>query len=103
MASHKNDHGEIPPNHAMKNVNWVHEGSRWVCNINGCTDSYAAKWLFCCHLDNKHKLHLEVGKYGCPFFRPKEPRQQDHGSMNVRILRNLHARQKKNENNKALD
>jgi len=102
MASHKNDHGEIPPNHAMKNVNWVHEGSRWVCNINGCTDNYVAKWLFHCHLDNKHELHLEVGKYGCPFFHPKKPRQQNHDSMNARILRNSHARQKKNEK-KALD
>jgi hypothetical protein len=102
MASHKNDHGEIPPNHAMKNVNWVHEGSRWVCNINGCTDNYVAKWLFHCHLDNKHELHLEVGKYGCPFFHPKKPRQQNHDSMNARILRNPHARQKKNEK-KALD
>jgi hypothetical protein len=37
-----------------------------------------------------------------PFVRPWGPRQQDHGSLNARILGNPHAKQKWNEK-KALD
>jgi hypothetical protein len=97
VVSHESDHGKIPPNHAMEDVNWVHERSRWVCKINGCIDSYTAKWLLHCHLDNKHGLHLEEGKFGCPSTCFGGPRQQYHGSMNVCILNNPHARQKLNE------
>jgi hypothetical protein len=53
--------------------------------------------LLCHHLDNKHELHLEVGKFGSPFTRPRGPRQEDHGSMNVHILNNPHAKKKRNE------
>jgi hypothetical protein len=94
VASHENDHGEIRSNHAMKNVDWVHKGSRWVCKINGCIDNYVTKQLLHCHLDNKHMLHLEVGKYGRPSTHLGEPRQQNHSFMNVHILNNPHARQK---------
>jgi hypothetical protein len=55
-----------------------------------------------CHLDNKHELHLEIGKFGRPFICPRGLRQQDHNSMNVHILSNPHAKQKRNEK-KALD
>ncbi len=44
--------------------------------------------MFHCHLDNKHGLHLEVGKSSCPSIHPRGPRQQNHGSMNARILNN---------------
>ncbi len=44
MASLESDKVEVPPNHAMEDANWVHEGSRWKCKINGCTDAYVAKW-----------------------------------------------------------
>ncbi len=47
MASHENDQIEVQPNHAMEDANWVLEGSRWKCKINGCTNAYTAKWLFC--------------------------------------------------------
>jgi len=97
VASHGNDRGKIPPNHVMEDVEWVHEGSRWVCKINGCTDSYAAKWLLHRHLDNKHGLHLEVGKFGCPSIHLGGPKQQDHGSMNVHILNNPLAMLKHNK------
>jgi len=97
VASHENDQVEIPPNHATKDVDWVHEMARWKCKINGCTNAYAAKWLFCQHLDNKHKLCMEVGK-----FCVGGPRQQNHHVMNARILSNPHARQKRNEK-KAFD
>jgi hypothetical protein len=52
VALDENDHGKIPWKNSMEDVDWVHEGSRWVCKINGCTDNYAAKWLLHCHLDN---------------------------------------------------
>ncbi len=47
VASHESDQVEIPSNHAMEDVDWVHEWSRWKCKIYGCTDIYVAKWLFC--------------------------------------------------------
>jgi len=61
-----------------------------------------AKWLFRQHLDNKHGLHMELGKFSCPFTCVGGPRQQNHHAMNVRILNNPHVRQKRNEK-KALD
>jgi hypothetical protein len=88
VASHESDKVEVPPNHAMKDANWVHEGSRWKCKINGCTNSYATKWLLCQLLDNKHMLHMEVGKYGCLFTHVGGPRQQNHHAMNAQILSN---------------
>jgi hypothetical protein len=33
----------------MEENEWVHEGSRGCCNVNACTSSYEAKWLFCRH------------------------------------------------------
>jgi len=88
VASHESDYGKVAPNHVVEDVDWVHKGLRWVCKINGCIDNYAAKWLFCHHLDNKHGLHFEVGKFGRPSTHPWGPRQKDHYSMNVHILSN---------------
>jgi len=102
MASHESDQIEVPPNHAMEDANWVHEGSRWKYKINGCIDTYAVKWLLCQHLDNKHGLRMEVGKFGCPSTRVGGPRQQNHHAMNAQILSNPYTRQKQNEK-KALD
>jgi hypothetical protein len=62
VVLHKSDHGKVPLNHAMEDVNWVHERSRWICKFNGCIDSYRAKWLFHQHLDNKHSHHMEACK-----------------------------------------
>jgi hypothetical protein len=45
---------------------------------------------------------MQVGKSWHPSTHPRGPNQQDHGSTNVRILNNLHVRQKQNEK-KALD
>ncbi len=97
MVSHKSDQVEVSPNHAMEDVDWVHEGSRWKCKINGCTDVYAVKWLLHQHLDNKHGLRIEVGKYSCPSIHVGGPRQQNHHVINVQILNNPQARQKWNE------
>jgi hypothetical protein len=90
MVSQENDQVEIPPNHVMEDVNWVHEGSRWKCKINGCIDVYAAKWLLRQHLDNKHKFHMEVGKSSRPAIHVGGSRQQNHYVMNVQILNNPH-------------
>jgi hypothetical protein len=45
---------------------------------------------------------MQAKKSRRPSICPGGPRQQDHGSMNARILNNPHARQKWNEK-KALD
>jgi hypothetical protein len=66
MASHETNQVDVPPNHAMEDVDWVLERSRWKCKINGCIDTYVAKWLFHQHLDNKHGLRMEVGKSDHP-------------------------------------
>ncbi len=102
MVSHESDQVEVPPNHVMEDVDWVHKGSKWKCKINGCTNTYATKWLLHQHLDNKHELRMELGKSGRPSTRVGGPRQQNHHAMNARILSNPHARQKRNEK-KALD
>jgi hypothetical protein len=86
----------------MEDADWVHERSKWKCKINGCTNVYAAKWLLCQHLDNKHGLRMELSKSSRPSTRVGGPRQQNHHAMNAQILSNLHARQKRNEK-KVLD
>jgi len=83
VASHESDQVEVPPNHVMEDVDWVHEGSRRKCKITGCTGAYATKWLLCQHLDSKHGLRMEVGKYGRPSTCVGGPRQQNHHAMNA--------------------
>jgi len=83
VASHESDQIEIPPNHAMEDANWVHKRSRWKCKINGCINTYVARFFFHQHLDNKHRLRMEVSKYGHPFTHVGGPRQQNHHVMNV--------------------
>jgi hypothetical protein len=102
VASRESDQIEVPPNHAMEDADWVHERSRWKWKISGCINAYAAKWLLCQHLDNKHELHMEVSKYGHPSTHVGGPRQQNHHVMNIRILNNPRVRQKQNEK-KALN
>ncbi len=75
MVLHKSDHGKVPLNHAMEDVNWVHEVLRWIYKFNGCIDSYIVKWLFRQHLDNKHSHHMETCKFGRPFTHVGGPRQ----------------------------
>jgi hypothetical protein len=45
---------------------------------------------------------MQAKKSRHPSIHPRGPRQQNHGSMNARILNNPHARQKWNEK-KTLD
>jgi hypothetical protein len=88
VVSHKSDHEKIPLNLAMEDVDWVHEGSRWICKLNGCTNIYMAKWLFHQHLDNKHGHHMEASKFAHPSTCVGGPKQQNHHAMNVQILNN---------------
>ncbi len=83
VVSHESDQVEVPPNHAMEDADWVHEGSKWKCKINGFTNIYAAKQLLRQHLDNKHGLCMELGKSGRPSTHVGGPRQQNHHAMNV--------------------
>jgi hypothetical protein len=101
VASHESDQVKVAPNHAMEDAYWVHEGSKWKCKINGCTNIYAVKCLLHQHLDNKHGLRMELGKSRHPS-RVGGPRQQNHHAMNAQILSNPHIRQKWNEK-KALN
>ncbi len=81
----------------MDDNEWANEGSKWCCKVDTCTCSYAAKWLFRKHLERTHSFRMQIGRLGCPFGCPKGPKQQDHGSLNVRILNNPHVKQKWNE------
>lgn len=64
MAFHEGDHREALAKDAMEDVNWVHERSRCMCKINGCTNSYVIKWLIHQHMHKKHGLHMKVNKFG---------------------------------------
>ncbi len=46
MVSHESDQVEVPPNHAMEDADWVHEGSRWKCG-------YKLGWL----ISGSHQVH----------------------------------------------
>jgi hypothetical protein len=83
VASYESDQVEVPLNHVMEDANWVHEGSRWKCKINGCTDAYVVEWLLRQHLDNKHRLRMEVAKSTHPSTNVGGPRQQNHHAMNT--------------------
>jgi hypothetical protein len=79
----------------MGGIEWVHEGSRGYYKVNACTSFYVAKWLFCRHLDQTHGLQMQLCRFGHPYIHLDGFRQQDHTSMNVCILNNLHARKKR--------
>jgi hypothetical protein len=81
----------------MEDVDCVHEESKWICKFNGCTNSYAIKWLFHQHLDNKHGHHMEASKYGCRCIHVGGLKQQNHQAMNALILNNPQAQQTRNE------
>jgi hypothetical protein len=62
----QDEHGD-----AMEENEWVHEGSRACCKVNACSNSYAAKWLLCKHLDQTNGLQMQLGKFGHPSTSPK--------------------------------
>jgi hypothetical protein len=96
---------EVPPLIQDENGDvseWAQKGSKCSCKVDACTSFYVAKWLFYQHLEQTHSLRMQAKKSRHPSICPWGPRQQDHSSMNVRILSNSHARQKWNEK-KALD
>jgi hypothetical protein len=85
----QDEHGD-----GIEENEWVHEGSKACCKVNACSNSYVAKWLFCKHLDQVDGLQMQLSKFGHPSTHPKGLRRQDHISMNVCILNNLHIKQK---------
>ncbi len=104
----------IVPNFALQEVlppiqnengdvsEWAQKSSKCFRKVDACTSFYVAKQLFCQHLEQTHSLQMHTKKSRCPFIYYGGLEQQDHGSMNVRILNNLHAKKKWNEK-KALD
>ncbi len=89
----------FPPIHdehgdAMEDSGWAHKGSRWCCKVDACISSCAVKWLFYQHLERTHFLQMQAKRSRHPSTHLGGVRQQDQGSMNARILNNLHGREK---------
>ncbi len=86
-----------PPNLAQKDKEWTKVGSKWKCKVGTCTVAYCAKWLLTKHLKEVHGLVVEKAKPGRPSTSAGGPRHQDHAKMNVRILGNAMAVQRRND------
>jgi hypothetical protein len=86
-----------PPNLAWKDKEWMKVGSKWKCKVGTCTVAYCAKWLLTKHLKEVHGLVAEKSKLGTPSTFARGPRHQDHAKMNVRILGNAMAVQRRND------
>jgi hypothetical protein len=86
-----------PPNLARKDKEWMKVGSKWKCKVGNCTVAYCAKWLLTKHLKEVHGLVVEKSKPGKPSTAAGGPRHQDHAKMNVRILGNVLAMQRRND------
>ncbi len=99
---------EVPPpiqdehGDAMEDSVWAHKGSRWCCKVDACISFYVVKWLFYQHLEQTHSLRMQAKRSRHTSIHHGGLRQQDHSSMNARILNNMHAKEKQNEK-KALD
>ncbi len=91
------EHGDV-----MEDSEWAHKGSRWCCKVDACFNFYAAKWLLHQYLERTHSFRMQAKKIRASRYSSWGPRLQDHDSMNVHILSNLHARQKQDEK-KAFD
>jgi hypothetical protein len=66
----QDEHGDV-----MEDNEWAHEGSKWSCKVDACTNFYVAKWLFCKHLERTHSLRLEIGRLRHPYTYLAGPRQ----------------------------
>ncbi len=86
-----------PPNLARKDKEWTKVGSKWKCKVHNCTVTYYAKWLLTKHLKEVHSLVAEKSKPGRPSIAARGPWHQDHAKMNVRILGNAMAVQRRND------
>jgi len=86
-----------PPNLVQKDKEWTKVGSKWKCKVGNCIVTYCAKWLLTKHLKEVHGLVAEKSKLGRPSTATGGPRHQDHAKMNVRILGNTMAVQRRND------
>ncbi len=86
-----------PPNLAWKDKEWTKVRSKWKCKVGTCTIAYCAKWLLTKHLKEVHGLVAEKAKHGRPSTSVRGPRHQDHAKMNVHILGNAMAMQRRND------
>jgi hypothetical protein len=86
-----------PPNLARKDKEWTKVGSKWKCKVGTYIVAYCAKWLLTKHLKEVHGLVVEKSKLGRPSTSIGGPRHQDHAEMNVRILINVMAVQRRND------
>jgi hypothetical protein len=85
------------PNLARKDKEWTKVRSEWKCKVGTCTITYYAKWLLTMHLKEVHGLVAKKSKLGRPLTSIGGPRHQDHAKMNVRILGNVMAVQRRND------
>jgi len=86
-----------PHNLAQKDKEWTKIGSKWKCKVGTCTVAYCAKWLLTKYLKEVHGLVAQKSKPGRPSTSAGGPRHQDHAKMNVRILGNAMAVEKRND------
>jgi len=86
-----------PPNLARKDKEWTKVGLKWKCKVGTCIVAYCAKWLLIKHSKKVHGLVVEKAKPGRPSIFAGGPRHQDHGKMNVHILGNAQAAQRRND------
>jgi hypothetical protein len=85
------------PNLARKDKEWTKVGLKWKCKVGTCIVAYCAKWLLTKHLKEVHGLVAEKSKPGRLSTFTGGPRHQDHAKMNVRILGNVMAVQRRND------
>jgi hypothetical protein len=86
-----------PPNVARKDKEWMKVGSKWKCKISTCIITYYAKWLFTKHLKEVHGLVTEKVELERPLTSKGGPWHHDHAQMNIRILKNAMAMQRRND------
>jgi hypothetical protein len=86
-----------PPNLARKDKEWTKVGSKWKCKVGTCIVAYCAKWLLTKHLKEVHGLVGKKAKPERPSTSTRGPRHQDHAKMNVCMLGNAMAVQRRND------
>ncbi len=72
-------------------------GSKWKCKVGTYNVAYCAKWLLTKHLKEVHGLVVEKAKPGRFLIFEGGLRHQDHAKMNVRILKDAMAVQRRND------
>ncbi len=86
-----------PPPITLENVHWVRDGPKFVCRVDGCNASYMTKYNLIWHLCACHNVVMESSKPKHPSTRKESPRHQNHMAMNARVLNNLLAQFRHNE------